>query len=114
MNEVTGPAHAAIGWLPATPDPSRRATGSGRSTAAALAAAARGGAAPAHANTSMSSPLRKRWQRTPPVARPLPGYSANGVTLTDPASVPGSAVPEPEAVTTTASAGSKAPNQTTE
>ena len=33
------------------------------------------GAAPAQAKTRVSSPLRKRWQRTPPVARPLAGYS---------------------------------------
>ena len=50
------------------------------------------GAGPAQAKTRVSSPLRNRWQRTPPVARPLAGYSANGVTLTAPGSVPGSAV----------------------
>ncbi len=74
---------------------------SGRSTGAPLAAAARAGACPAQAKTRVSSPLRKRWQRTPPVARPLAGYSPNGVTLTAPGSVPGSAVDEPDAVTTT-------------
>ena len=45
----------------------------------------RAGAGPAQASSRVSSPLRKRWQRTPPVARPLAGYSANGVTLTAPA-----------------------------
>ena len=54
----------------------------GSSTGAPLAAAARAGAVPAQAKTRASSPLRNRWQRTPPVARPLAGYSENGVTLT--------------------------------
>ena len=40
------------------------------------------GPGPAQASTSTSSPLRNRWQRTPPVARPLGGYSAYGVTFT--------------------------------
>ncbi len=78
------------------PDPSRRPTASGRSTAAPLAAAARAGPVPTQASTSVSSPLRNRWQRTPPVPRPLAGYSANGVTFTAPGSVPGSAVLDPE------------------
>ena len=39
------------------------------------------------------------------MARPLPGYSAKGVTLTAPGSVPGSAVDEPLAVTTTDDVG---------
>ena len=85
----------------------------GQVDGAPLAAAALAGAAPAHAKTRASSPLRKRWQRTPPVARPLGGYSENGVTFTAPGSVPGSAVEEPEAVTTTASAASTAPNHAT-
>ncbi len=110
----SGPAQAAIGWLPGTPEPSRRPSAAGRSIGAPLAAAARAGAEPAQAKTRVSSPLRKRWQRTPPVARPLAGYSANGVTLTAPGSVPGSAVDEPDDVTTTdVGAGSTAPNQTT-
>jgi hypothetical protein len=46
---------------------------------------------PIEAMTRLSSPLRKRWQRTPPVALPLAGYSANGVTLTLAPDVPGSA-----------------------
>ena len=62
-------------------------------------------ASPAQARIRASSPLRNRWQRTPPVARPLAGYSENGVTLTAPGSVPGSAVDEPRRVTTTADAG---------
>ena len=36
----------------------------------------------AQASTRASSPLRNRWQRTPPVARPLAGYSRYGVTFT--------------------------------
>ncbi len=107
---ATGPAQAAIGWLPGTPEPSRLPVASGRSTGAPLAAAARAGAVPAQAKTRVSSPLRKRWQRTPPVARPLGGYSEKGATLTAPGSVPGSAVDEPDAVTTTEAAGSTAPN----
>ena len=90
---------------PGTPEPSRRPTASGRSTGAPLAAAARAGRGSGPREDELSSPLRKRWQRTPPVARPLAGYSANGVTLTEPASVPGSAVEDPATVTTTASAG---------
>ena len=60
------------------------------------------GAAPAQAMTSVSSPLRNRWQRTPPVARPLPGYSCSGVTLTLSPAAPGSAPVLPATVTTTA------------
>ncbi len=50
---------------------------------------------PPRHRSSRSSPERKRWHRTPPVARPLPGYSANGVTLIVPASVPGRAAALP-------------------
>src|SRR6188472_2873336 len=111
----TDPATAASGCDPGTPDPSRRPFAGGRSTAAPLDAAARAGPGPAHANTRVSSPLRKRWQRTPPVPRPLAGYSPNGVTLTAPGSVPGSAVLDPDDVTTTAdSSGVKAPKKTTD
>ena len=39
----------------------------------------------------LSSPLRKRWARTPAVPRPLAGYSAYVVTLSAPGWVPGSA-----------------------
>ena len=45
--------------------------------------------------------MRNRWQRTPPVARPLGGYSAYGVTLTLAAVVPGKAPALPATVTTT-------------
>src|SRR6478609_2381628 len=103
-----------MGCEPGVPEPSRRPVGAGRSTGAPLAAAARAGAAPAHARTRVSSPLRNRWQRTPPVARPLAGYSEKGATLSAPGSVPGSAEEAPDAVTTTASAdASSEPNQTT-
>src|ERR1700722_10150237 len=83
------------------------------------------GPGPPQAAISSSSPLRNRWQRTPPVARPLAGYSANGVTLTDAPPVPGSAPERPATVTTTnpaspgpgrlaaLAAGPIAPNQTT-
>ena len=50
----------------------------------------------------MSSPLRNRWQRTPPVARPLRGYSANGVTLRDAGLGAGQRVGRAREVTTTA------------
>ena len=46
--------------------------------------------------------MRKRWHRTPPVARPFAGYSANGVTFADPVWVPGSASDPPLIVTTLA------------
>ena len=91
----TGPAAATTGCEPGTPEPSRRPVASGRSTAAPLAAAARAGPRPTQAKTRASSPLRKRWQRTPPVPRPLAGYSENGVTFTAPGSVPGSAAADP-------------------
>src|SRR5690348_6982288 len=109
----SGPAAAVIGWLPGVPEPSRRPLASGRSTGAPLAAAAIAGAVPAQAKTRVSSPLRNRWQRTPPVARPLAGYSLNGVTFTEPDSVPGSAEEAPETLTTTECSVSTAPNQAT-
>ena len=84
-----------MGWPTETPEPSRRGSIAGRSTGAPLAAAATAGEGPTQASWRTSSPLRKRWQRTPPVPRPLLGYSSNGVTFTLPASVPGSAVDEP-------------------
>src|SRR5690242_16996274 len=99
---ATGPPTAVTAWTSGTPEPSRRESGTaGSATGTPLGAAATGGAAPAQARISPSSPLSSRWQRTPPVARPLPGYSANGVTLTVPASVPGSAPDDPATVTTT-------------
>src|SRR5690606_25136719 len=112
-----GPARAgtrSIGWLRAPLGPARRPSARGRSIGAPLLAAARAGPGPAQAVTRPSSPLRNRWQRTPPVARPLAGYSTKGVTFTLPASVPGSAEEAPETVTTTASSsGVKAPKNTT-
>lgn len=76
--------------------------------------AARAGTAPAQARARQSSPLRNRWQRTPPVARPLRGYWSNGVSLavvwTESSSVPR----EPATVNTTAStAGSTAVKEIT-
>src|SRR4029077_3609804 len=108
------PPRAARGWGMRSPEPARRPTGGPSSTGVPASVAPRAGPAPAQARTSASSPLRKRWQRTPPVARPLGGNSANGVTLTAPGSVPGRAVEEPLTVTTTDVAGSRAPNHTTE
>ena len=64
-----------------TPEPSRRPSASGRVTATPLGWAARASARPTQARSRPSSPLRNRWARTPPVARPLPGYSAKGVTF---------------------------------
>src|SRR6201993_5028671 len=90
-------------WRPsATPEPSRLPPGSGSWTGAPESVAATAGVGPAHAMTSMSSPLRNRWQRTPPVARPLPGNSCSGVTFTLAALAPGSAPALPATVTTTA------------
>src|ERR1700746_999777 len=114
----------------ATPEPSRLPTGPGSSPAAPESVAPTAGAAPAHAATSTSSPLRNRWQRTPPVARPLPGNSCSGVTFTLSRPAPGGAPPRPATVTTTAgeyapggpdpragtpaaAAASTTPNQTT-
>ena len=94
----------AITEVPGVPDPSRRPVGSGRSIATPPAPLARAGVAPAQARTRVSSPLRKRWHRTPPVARPLGGYSAYGVTFRAPGWVPGRASLVPLAVTTIASA----------
>lgn len=54
------------------------------------------------ARISVFWPLRKRWERTPPVARPLVGYISSGVTLAAPFSVPGSASESPATVSTTA------------
>ena len=71
-----GPPSAASGWRTRSPEPSRRPSGGGRSTGVPASVAPRAGPGPAQASTSTSSPLRNRWQRTPPVARPLGGYSA--------------------------------------
>src|SRR6516162_11770686 len=96
------------------PEPSRRASGGGRSTGTPAVVAPRAGPGPAQASTRVSSPLRNLWQRTPPVARPLAGYSRYGVTFTVAAPVPGSAPVLPATVTTTASSAGPdpiAPNQ---
>ena len=87
-----------------SPLPSRRPSAAGRSIGTPAPAQAIGVAGPAHARIRVSSPLRKRWQRTPPVPRPLAGYSANGGDLDAPASVPGSAAELPDTVTTAAAA----------
>ena len=87
-NRPAGPPRGA--GTPARPRPWRRGPGPG----------------PAQARTRVSSPLRNRWQRTPPVARPLAGYSRYGVTFTVAAAVPGSAPLLPATVTTTASPAS--------
>src|SRR5580692_6533510 len=79
-----------------------------RSTMTPDSVAASTGGGPIQAWIRPSSPLRKRWQRTPPVARPLAGYSVNGVTLTDAPPVPGRAPDRPATVTTTASAAEAA------
>ena len=103
---ATGPAQATIGWQPGTPGAVSAAGGLGQVDRGSRWPPRRGPEpAPAQAKTRASSPLRNRWQRTPPVARPLRGVLANGVTLTAPGSVPGSAVEEPDAVTTTALGG---------
>src|SRR5258708_37019753 len=90
------------GPLRPTQEPCRLPTGSGRETGGPDSLAPTAGAGPAQAMTSVSSPLRNRWQRTPPVARPLPGNSCSGVTLTLSAAAPGSADALPATVTTTA------------
>src|SRR5215472_2451839 len=99
------------------PEPSRLPCMPDRSTGTPDMVAPSAGPGPAQAVTRWSSPLRKRWQRTPPVARPLGGYSAKGVTLTLAAPAPGSAPDLPATVTTTAASAvvvPTAPNQTTD
>ncbi|HYQ33040.1 MAG TPA: DNA gyrase subunit A, partial [Lapillicoccus sp.] len=71
--QAGGPAIRAMTVPAGVPEPSRRPLAGGSSTATPLAAAARAGVPPAQARTRVSSPLRNRWQRTPPVARPLAG-----------------------------------------
>src|SRR6516164_6133044 len=96
------------------PEPSRRPCMPERSTGTPASVAPRAGPGPAQAAIRPPSPLRKRWQRTPPVARPFGGYSAKGVTLTLAAPVPGSAPDLPATVTTTEPSALIAPNQTTD
>src|SRR6478672_2970767 len=102
MVRTTADETAAIGCAAGVPEPSRRPSTAGSSTGAPLLAAATAGPGPAQPRSRVSSPLRNRWQRTPPVARPFAGYSANAVTFTVPTSVPGSARDVPATVTTTA------------
>src|SRR5215475_8665654 len=91
------------------PEPSRLPRMPDRSTGTPASVAPSAGPAPTQAMTRRSSPLRRRWQRTPPVALPFGGYSANGVTLTLAADAPGSAPARPATVTTTVSPGAPAP-----
>ena len=63
--------------------PSRRGAGPGRQVGRGAGLgrrAGRGGARPGQHQAS-PRPCRNRWQRTPPVARPLRGYWSNGVSL---------------------------------
>src|SRR5690606_23371934 len=71
-----GPPIAAIGAFSFSPEPSRRPRVTLSVIGLPLAAAARSGVGAAHAWIRTSSPLRKRCERTPPVARPLDGKSA--------------------------------------
>lgn len=110
----TGPATTDTVFGSDTPEPSRRGSISGSSAGVPSRWAALAGTAPAQARERQSSPFRKRWQRTPPVARPLRGYWSNGVSLavvwTESSSVPR----EPATVKTTAStAGSTAVKEMT-
>ena len=59
------------------------------------------------------SPFRKRWHLTPPVARPLVGYSARGVTLAPPVVCPNNESGAPAIVTTRSVAGSTPPKNST-
>ena len=98
----------------ATPEPSRRGSSGGRSTGTPLAAAARAGVGPAQARARGGPRPRNRWQRTPPVARPLRGVLLEGGDLGGARLGAGRASDGPATVTTTASAaGSTAPKKTT-
>jgi hypothetical protein len=55
------------------PAASRRSSIAGNATGAPAELAARAGAGPAQATVMVSSPERKRWQRTPFVPRPFAG-----------------------------------------
>ena len=103
------PPTAASGCASPTPEPSRRPKAPGRSTGPPASVAPSAGEGPAQARMSASSPLRNRWHRTPPVARPLDGNSAYGLTFTLPAAVPGKAPALPATVTTTWPADPPAP-----
>ena len=70
----TGPATAATACARGVPDPSRRLVEGGEvDRAARWPRHARAGVGPTQASSRTSSPRRNRWQRTPPVARPLAG-----------------------------------------
>src|SRR5690242_6588622 len=97
------PPRAVSGWRIRTPEPSLRPSAAGKFTGTPASVAPRAGPGPAQASTRVSSPLRNLWQRTPPVARPLGGYSRYGVTFAVAAPVPGSAPVLPATVTTTGS-----------
>lgn len=59
--------------------PARIRRGSSTGSPVAVAPTGRG---PIQATVRSVSPLRNRWARTPPVARPFAGYALNGVTFT--------------------------------
>ena len=91
------------------PEASRRAPVSGSVRGEPSTPSARAGAAPTQATPRTSSPLRKRCERTPPVARPLAGNSVKADTLALPGSVPGRVwLPEAIVATTASSAASAA------
>ena len=64
------------------------------------------GERPTQARCNASSPFRNRWARTPPVARPLAGNSANSLTFALPGSVPSRVSLPAATVTTTAASAS--------
>src|SRR5215472_9088850 len=73
--EGARPPGAVSGWRIRLPEPSLRPSAAGKFTGTPASVAPRAGPGPAQASTRVSSPLRNLWQRTPPVARPLGGYS---------------------------------------
>ena len=76
----TAPPRTASWRRRAMPEPSRLPDRIRRSsTGTRRFGRAHRGAGPTQATTSMSSPLRNRWQRTPPVPRPFAGNSCSGV-----------------------------------
>ena len=62
---------ASTGWDSGTPDPSLRPCSCGSARATPAGEDALAGPCPAQASSRVSSPLRKRWTRTPPVAAAL-------------------------------------------
>ncbi|MCY1370078.1 hypothetical protein D9M69_571530 [compost metagenome] len=97
------------------PEPSRRPCSCGSDRATPASEDALAGPCPAQAIRRVSSPFRNRCARTPAVARPLGGYSANAVTFPAPGAVPGKAPSVPDTVTTTAasSPGATVPKNST-